>query len=269
MVYNLHHGHDHLDRFPALLAKMHALSAHPLLERHGPGGDRHGRKILPLGQGSLDLELLRAICASGYSGPIGILGHTMDDAEERLQDNLDGLDWLVPQLEGQARRAAAQAAHARARRHRPQDAKPPPARSPAGARLSPLTRPMTQPWSPTARRTLAGTATLTGAEVFASPKFACLSCHRVGDQGGIVGPDLSTTGLCLKPEEVVESLLWPRRQVKEGYRGLHRRHQRRQDPPGLQAGRDSPNDSCSATRPPASDSRSPRPISKRFARMAR
>ena len=63
-------------------------------------GDRHGRKILPLGQGAHDLELLRTICASGYNGPIGILGHTQDDAEERLRDNLDGLDWLVPQLAG-------------------------------------------------------------------------------------------------------------------------------------------------------------------------
>ena len=33
----------------------------------------------------------------------------------------------------------------------------------------------------------------------------------------MIGPDLSTTGTCLKPEEVVESMLWPRRQVKEGY----------------------------------------------------
>ncbi len=65
-----------------------------------PGGDRIGRKILPLGQGSCDLELLRTIRDSGYRGPIGILGHTMDDAEERLRDNLDGLDWLVPQLDG-------------------------------------------------------------------------------------------------------------------------------------------------------------------------
>ena len=39
---------------------------------------------------------------SGYEGPFGILGHTMDDAEERLKDNLDGLDWLVPQLDGKA-----------------------------------------------------------------------------------------------------------------------------------------------------------------------
>ncbi len=59
-----------------------------------------------------------------------------------------------------------------------------------------------------------------GAEVFASPRFACLSCHRVGDQGGTVGPDLSTAGLCIKADELVESLLWPARKIREGYEAL-------------------------------------------------
>lgn len=59
-----------------------------------------------------------------------------------------------------------------------------------------------------------------GAQVFASPKFACLSCHRVGAEGGPVGPDLTTVGLCVKPEEIVESLLFPSRQVKSGYNAV-------------------------------------------------
>jgi len=33
----------------------------------------------------------------------------------------------------------------------------------------------------------------------------------------LIGPELSTVGSCLKPEEIVESILWPRRTVKEGY----------------------------------------------------
>ena len=69
-------------------------------QRHGARGRQEGQKILPLGQGELDLDLLQTIRDSGYRGPIGILGHTQDDAEERLHDNLDGLDWLVPQLDG-------------------------------------------------------------------------------------------------------------------------------------------------------------------------
>src|SRR5262249_19826128 len=100
IVYNLHHGHDHLDRFSDLLRKMKphllALNLNGMVQK----GDKTGKKILPLGQGDCDLDLLRAIQASGYQGPIGMLGHTMDDAEDRLRDNLDGLDWLVAQLSG-------------------------------------------------------------------------------------------------------------------------------------------------------------------------
>jgi len=48
------------------------------------------------------LGLLKAIQASGWRGPVGILNHTEEDAEGRLTDNLAGLDWLVAQLEGRA-----------------------------------------------------------------------------------------------------------------------------------------------------------------------
>ncbi len=102
MVYNLHHGHEHLPRFPELLQKM--LPHLWCLNLNGMilDGDKQGKKIIPLGQGDRHLGLLKTIRASGYRGPIGILGHTQDDAEDRLRDNLDGLDWLVPQLQGKA-----------------------------------------------------------------------------------------------------------------------------------------------------------------------
>lgn len=100
IVYNLHHGHDHLDRLgevlPKMLPHLYAVNLNGMVRE----GDKHGQKILPLGQGDLDLALLRTIRDSGYRGPIGILGHTSDDAEARLSDNLDGLNWLVPQLDG-------------------------------------------------------------------------------------------------------------------------------------------------------------------------
>jgi sugar phosphate isomerase/epimerase len=100
IVYNLHHGHDHLDRFPALLKKMmpHLLALN--LNGMVKDGEKAGLKILPLGAGDRDLELLKVIRASGYTGPIGILGHTQDDAAERLADNLDGLAWLKLKLDG-------------------------------------------------------------------------------------------------------------------------------------------------------------------------
>jgi sugar phosphate isomerase/epimerase len=100
IVYNLHHGHSHLDRFPAALAMMKPYLLCLNLNCMTAGGDRTGKKILPIGQGDLDLQLLKTIRDSGYTGPIGILNHTGEDAEARLKDNLEGLDWLVAQLDG-------------------------------------------------------------------------------------------------------------------------------------------------------------------------
>lgn len=100
IVYNQHHGHDHFDKFPELLKLMkpHLLALN--LNGSIKGGDKVGKKIMPLGTGELDETLLATIRDSGYTGPIGILGHTQDDAAERLADNLDGLKWLLPQLAG-------------------------------------------------------------------------------------------------------------------------------------------------------------------------
>ncbi|MCY2973228.1 MAG: sugar phosphate isomerase/epimerase [Planctomycetota bacterium] len=100
IVYNQHHGHSHVDRFPAVLAAMEPYLLCLNLDGMVRDGDQHGKKIQPLGQGELDLSLLKIIAASGYRGPIGIIGHTNDDVELRLRDNLDGLNWLVSQLDG-------------------------------------------------------------------------------------------------------------------------------------------------------------------------
>ena len=100
IVYNQHHGHGHVDGFAELLKTMqpHLLALN--LNGMVRDGDQHGQKIVPLGEGELDLRLLKIIRDSGYSGPIGILNHTQENAEARLQDNLDGLNWLLPQLDG-------------------------------------------------------------------------------------------------------------------------------------------------------------------------
>jgi quinoprotein glucose dehydrogenase len=99
IVYNLHHGHDHLDRFAELLAQMKPYLVALNLNGMFRNGDKENRKIVPLGQGEMDLALLRTIRESGWRGPIGILNHTDADAEERLRDNLEGLEWLVAQLD--------------------------------------------------------------------------------------------------------------------------------------------------------------------------
>lgn len=100
IVYNLHHGHAHIDDFAAALRLMQPCLLCLNLNGMTTDGERRGLKILPVGAGEQDLQLLRTIRDSGYDGPIGLIGHTQDDVELRLQDNLDGLDWLLPQLDG-------------------------------------------------------------------------------------------------------------------------------------------------------------------------
>ncbi len=100
IVYNQHHGHDHLPRFGDTLAKMMPHLKFLNLNGMTAEGDKKGKKIMVIGQGDLDIELTKKICESGYTGPIGILNHTGHDAEARLLDNLEGLEWVVGELTG-------------------------------------------------------------------------------------------------------------------------------------------------------------------------
>jgi putative heme-binding domain-containing protein len=59
-----------------------------------------------------------------------------------------------------------------------------------------------------------------GASVFMAPQFACVSCHKVGKLGGSIGPDLTLIGKCIPPDQIVEAVLWPKRQIKEGFAAL-------------------------------------------------
>lgn len=56
-----------------------------------------------------------------------------------------------------------------------------------------------------------------GKDVFRAAQSACLGCHKVGDEGGVTGPNLTAVGRGMTPELLTESVLWPRRQIKEGY----------------------------------------------------
>ena len=100
MVYNQHHGHGHVARFGEIMKVMKPYLIALNLNGMFPDGDKVGKKITPIAQGPLDTDLLRIIRASGWHGPIGLLNHTDEDAEERLRDNQDGLNWLLAQLDG-------------------------------------------------------------------------------------------------------------------------------------------------------------------------
>ncbi len=56
-----------------------------------------------------------------------------------------------------------------------------------------------------------------GARIFADAKLACLSCHRVGDHGGNIGPELTSIAAQVDVKHIVESVLWPSRVVKPEY----------------------------------------------------
>ena len=102
IVYNEHHGHGHAGRFAALMRSMKPYLVALNLNGMVRDGDKRGLEILPVGEGYLDLGLLRIIVESGWRGPVGLLNHTDEDAEARLQDNLDGLVWLIAQIDGKS-----------------------------------------------------------------------------------------------------------------------------------------------------------------------
>jgi len=56
-----------------------------------------------------------------------------------------------------------------------------------------------------------------GREVFFGPKAACSTCHSVGDEGGILGPDLTSIGAIRSPHDLLEAVLFPSASLVMGY----------------------------------------------------
>ncbi len=92
IVYNFHHGHEHLPQFPKAFNAMVPY----LICLNLNGMTVGGTMILPLSQGKEDLRVLKMVRNSGYRGPVGILDHRADtDAEISLRQNLAGLRKLL------------------------------------------------------------------------------------------------------------------------------------------------------------------------------
>jgi putative heme-binding domain-containing protein len=56
-----------------------------------------------------------------------------------------------------------------------------------------------------------------GEQVFRRPELACVTCHRVGDQGGQIGPALDAIGSAQHLEFIIGTVIEPQREVKEGF----------------------------------------------------
>jgi len=99
IVYNFHHGHAHIEGFPALMAEMKPYLIALNLNGMVKDGESTGRKILTIGEGDQEETMIAAVADSGWKGPVGILNHLPDkDAEIILKANRDGLGTLVGRL---------------------------------------------------------------------------------------------------------------------------------------------------------------------------
>jgi hypothetical protein len=99
IVYNFHHGHGDIDRFPELFRQMQPYLLAVNLNGMIKNGEESGKKIIPLGQGDEELKMMRVIQNSGWRGPVGILDHRPEtDSEITLRENLEGLEKLKRRL---------------------------------------------------------------------------------------------------------------------------------------------------------------------------
>ena len=101
IIYNFHHGHEHIDDFPNAFAMMLPyLFCVNINGMADPATVAAGTdKILSIGLGIHEKKMLRSMQTSGYHGPVGILDHRITvDAEQSLQENLNGLQSIVASL---------------------------------------------------------------------------------------------------------------------------------------------------------------------------
>lgn len=95
MVYNFHHARHHVQAFPDLLKVML-----PYLSTVNINGMKEGGPmIVTVGEGDHELEMLKALKRSGFSGSIGVLSHVEeDDAKQVLRRNIEGLKMLLRKM---------------------------------------------------------------------------------------------------------------------------------------------------------------------------
>jgi putative heme-binding domain-containing protein len=51
-------------------------------------------------------------------------------------------------------------------------------------------------------------------------KLSCGTCHRIANKGGNIGPDLSAIGSGLSVDDIITEVLWPNKNIKEGYHSV-------------------------------------------------
>ncbi|MFT5303106.1 MAG: hypothetical protein ACI814_003924, partial [Mariniblastus sp.] len=102
IVYNLHHGHGHIKDFKSSLELIKpyllCLNLNGMVDLAKP--EFKDKKIIPIGTGNHEREMIQTIIESKYKGPIGVLGHVAErDVAEVLQENIEGLEWILGERE--------------------------------------------------------------------------------------------------------------------------------------------------------------------------
>ncbi|QRR02765.1 sugar phosphate isomerase/epimerase family protein [Dyadobacter sandarakinus] len=96
IVYNFHHAEEHIDRFPEFFPKIL-----PHLMALNLAGLKKGNpvKVVPIGQGDAEREMMKIVRSSTYRGPVGIINEdTAPDAEVGLTMNMEGLKKVLKDL---------------------------------------------------------------------------------------------------------------------------------------------------------------------------
>ena len=94
VIFNFHHAHEDLDNYSKNIKKL--LPYLWCVNLNGMKAD--GPKIITLGKGDLEKDMILQLLDLNYKGPFGILGHVQGgDPEIILQDNFNGLHELFPQ----------------------------------------------------------------------------------------------------------------------------------------------------------------------------
>ena len=100
IVYNFHHGHSDIEGFEAkfktMLPYLYCVNLNGMVEAEQVNEKTLENKILTLGTGKFEKEMIQTVIDSGYTGPIGVIDHRNElDSEPAIQENIDGLQELL------------------------------------------------------------------------------------------------------------------------------------------------------------------------------
>ena len=56
-----------------------------------------------------------------------------------------------------------------------------------------------------------------GRQIYRRQELLCATCHKNNNIGGLAGPDLTTLGTYMTPNSILESLINPNKDIKQGY----------------------------------------------------